>query len=59
MKLDEYKEQYDHAPYPLEDFVNGATTVDDCDELKGAAEKFKEARSAFLKAMRKHDVNQG
>ena len=59
MKIDEYKEQYDYAPYPLEDFVNGATDVEDCDELKEAAEEFKSARKAFLKAMRKHDINQG
>lgn len=59
MKLEEYVEQYNEAPYELYEFAEGAVDVTDAPELSKAAQAYLEARRAFQIALSYADVEQG
>lgn len=51
MLFEEYKENYNYAPYPVEDFAEGATEIEDRQELARLAKAFLDAKFAFEVAL--------
>jgi len=51
MTLDEYKVDYEYAPYTLEDFAYGAEKIEDNTKLSEAAKQFIIAQVAFENAL--------
>ncbi len=51
MKLKKFKEQYDGAPFLLEEFAEGAIQVTDHKELATAAKTFLDAQADFYRVL--------
>lgn len=59
MTLEEFREEYNMAPYSLEDFADGAAGIEDCDDLANAADAFLTAKFAFESMMDYYGVEVG
>jgi hypothetical protein len=59
MKLTEYVDQYDHAPMELQEFADGAITINNCPSLSHAAEDYLAAKHAFEQALEQHNITIG
>ena len=59
MTLEEFREEYNMAPYSLEEFADGAAGVVDCDGLANAADAFLTAKLQFEYMMDYYGVEVG
>jgi len=59
MKLTEYKDIYDCAPYTLEEFAQGAAELEDNLSLQRAAQQLLSAISAFESALEDAEIELG
>ena len=54
MKLVEFKDKFDGAPYTLAEFAEGARKIDDCEPLSSAATKYLSTLDDFEMELEKH-----
>jgi hypothetical protein len=59
MKFFEFEEDYNNAPYDLEEFAQGAEDVEDKPELAQAANEFLKAKQAFEDALEDAGIEMG
>jgi len=59
MIFSEYKEIYDHAPYTLEEFAEGAEEVEDNPALADAAKQFIRAKIIFENVLEDASIEMG
>ena len=59
MRLKEYKENYNNAPYELYEFAEEAEKIDDCYELSKAAYDYREAMIIFREILEKYGIEVG
>jgi len=59
MKFIEYEENYNYAPFTLEEFAHGAKTIEDNIDLAEAAKQFLETKEAFENALEEAGIEFG
>ena len=55
----DFVEDMNGAPLELQEFAELAILVTDCEDLRGAAERYLEAKSEFEQALKQHNVEVG
>lgn len=59
MKLEEFKEHFNYAPYDLHEFAYELCSVEDCQELSDAAQSYIDARASLQDLMERYEIELG
>jgi hypothetical protein len=59
MTLEKFKKEYNMAPYELSDFIDEASEITDCDELRDTAKECLKSINKFLDLLDKYEIEIG
>lgn len=59
LTVEQFEEQFNNAPLELYEFAEEASKIDNCDELKLAAEKYLRSKDEFENMLEQYNVEQG